>query len=442
MTPNARLVIKRAQPCGTHISGPHHRSMGTLRDRAERLDKEPRTEDSVRSSPQRRTSTPLVSAGTRRMAGIQVVSDDEEPTCRTAKDTLTLALAALESLHGREAGVPNDDEEPTTRKHAHTLMGVGATSETPKAPAAEKFWPDPPVEFGKGTAAKAPAPIQPALPCASHAAPLAPNAPASALLSTSTLPLPPKSTSTLSAPKSGAEPALVRIEPEQPGSRTARRARVNIVALVACVALIAVLVARMTVTPRAAPPAAVPPRPAPSPSLPIVAAPAPQTPAAPAPSVPRAAPPRRERTSPVARRVALVRTSGQAAQSHVRSGAPAESGEDSGDTESEEDESVAPASRTAAPMAPLREVVSREEALQAIESMRPALERCTGGRAASTAMDVTITFAGSGRVTTATIGLPFAGTPVGSCMALALRSARVQPFARPSYQLVTSFRLH
>jgi hypothetical protein len=42
---------------------------------------------------------------------------------------------------------------------------------------------------------------------------------------------------------------------------------------------------------------------------------------------------------------------------------------------------------------------------------------------------VVITFAPSGRVTTATIGgPPFAGTPTGGCIAAALRKARVPAF--------------
>jgi hypothetical protein len=42
---------------------------------------------------------------------------------------------------------------------------------------------------------------------------------------------------------------------------------------------------------------------------------------------------------------------------------------------------------------------------------------------------VVITFAPSGRVTSATIGgPPFAGTPTGGCIAAALRKARVPPF--------------
>ena len=41
----------------------------------------------------------------------------------------------------------------------------------------------------------------------------------------------------------------------------------------------------------------------------------------------------------------------------------------------------------------------------------------------------TLTYAPSGRITTATVSGIFAGTPVGGCIAAALRGARVPPFS-------------
>jgi hypothetical protein len=54
---------------------------------------------------------------------------------------------------------------------------------------------------------------------------------------------------------------------------------------------------------------------------------------------------------------------------------------------------------------------------------------------------VTVTFASSGRVTTANVAPPFAGTPTGSCIARAVRSATVPPFSRPTFQVNYPFAL-
>ena len=42
---------------------------------------------------------------------------------------------------------------------------------------------------------------------------------------------------------------------------------------------------------------------------------------------------------------------------------------------------------------------------------------------------VQVTFAPSGKATQATVGAPFAGTPVGSCIASLFKSAAVPPFS-------------
>jgi hypothetical protein len=48
---------------------------------------------------------------------------------------------------------------------------------------------------------------------------------------------------------------------------------------------------------------------------------------------------------------------------------------------------------------------------------------------------VTVTFANTGRVTTATVAPPYAGTPAGSCMARAVRGARLPPFQQNIFEV-------
>jgi hypothetical protein len=55
--------------------------------------------------------------------------------------------------------------------------------------------------------------------------------------------------------------------------------------------------------------------------------------------------------------------------------------------------------------------------------------------------NVAITFASSGRVTTANVAPPFAGTPVGSCIARAVRAATVPAFTRPTFLVNYPFSL-
>jgi hypothetical protein len=60
-----------------------------------------------------------------------------------------------------------------------------------------------------------------------------------------------------------------------------------------------------------------------------------------------------------------------------------------------------------------------------------AFQRARGCRSAGDTKgiaSVTLTYAPSGRVTTALVSGTFAGTPVGSCIAAMLRSARIEPF--------------
>jgi len=75
----------------------------------------------------------------------------------------------------------------------------------------------------------------------------------------------------------------------------------------------------------------------------------------------------------------------------------------------------------------LPEQPTRDEIKRALDATRPALEACVGPAHGTTFANVTI--AGSGRVIHSSIEGAFAGTPQGSCMARALRSASFPRFA-------------
>jgi len=71
----------------------------------------------------------------------------------------------------------------------------------------------------------------------------------------------------------------------------------------------------------------------------------------------------------------------------------------------------------------------RAAAAAALSSTAAQASSCRKDGDPSGVASVVITFAPSGRVTSATIsGPPFAGTPTGGCIAAALRKARVPPF--------------
>jgi hypothetical protein len=80
----------------------------------------------------------------------------------------------------------------------------------------------------------------------------------------------------------------------------------------------------------------------------------------------------------------------------------------------------------------------REQVEQALHSIRPAVRACVEHGDTRTAV-ITITFASSGRVTTANTEAPFAGSPAGSCMARAARQARVPAFERATLRVRAPF---
>jgi hypothetical protein len=92
------------------------------------------------------------------------------------------------------------------------------------------------------------------------------------------------------------------------------------------------------------------------------------------------------------------------------------------------------------PDEPLPETPDRADVLSAMGSVRGAVATCAAGRGG--VVTVRVTFAGSsGRVTTAVIEGAFAGTAEGSCMARAIRAARVPRFAQPTASVSFPFQL-
>jgi hypothetical protein len=81
---------------------------------------------------------------------------------------------------------------------------------------------------------------------------------------------------------------------------------------------------------------------------------------------------------------------------------------------------------------------SREQIKQTMEAARSSLQLCSADAHGIAFANVTI--AGSGHVSYSTIGGAFAGTPQGSCMARALRSAQFPRFAATSLTVSYPFQ--
>jgi len=105
---------------------------------------------------------------------------------------------------------------------------------------------------------------------------------------------------------------------------------------------------------------------------------------------------------------------------------------------------TAPPKKTRQTSAPtsseLSDTLSRSQVQAGMRAVKPAVERCGKGTP-GTAM-VTVSIAGAtGRVTNATVGGQFAGTPVGSCVARAVRRARFPKFKRSKLTISYPFRV-
>jgi hypothetical protein len=87
----------------------------------------------------------------------------------------------------------------------------------------------------------------------------------------------------------------------------------------------------------------------------------------------------------------------------------------------------------------LPELPSRDDIKRSFEALRPALEACSADAHGTTFANVTIT--GNGHVSYSTIEGAFVGSPQGSCMARALRSASFPRFATASLKVRFPFVL-
>lgn len=87
----------------------------------------------------------------------------------------------------------------------------------------------------------------------------------------------------------------------------------------------------------------------------------------------------------------------------------------------------------------LPEAPSREAVIEAMSRVRSDVLACGAGQGGVAEVEMTVT--ASGQVTHAVVGGDFAGSPVGSCIARAVRGAHFEPFHRESVRLVYPFAL-
>lgn len=85
------------------------------------------------------------------------------------------------------------------------------------------------------------------------------------------------------------------------------------------------------------------------------------------------------------------------------------------------------------------ETPTRAEVLAALEPLRPAVARCVQGQHGIAQLDITVI--NTGAVTHAVVAGDFAGTPEGSCIALAARDAKFAPFQKPRFRVIFPFSL-
>jgi hypothetical protein len=86
--------------------------------------------------------------------------------------------------------------------------------------------------------------------------------------------------------------------------------------------------------------------------------------------------------------------------------------------------------------------LDRDEASRAVHRAARAAAGCVAADDARTTVTVSVTFAPSGRVTSAKVtGGPFQGTAAGGCVARALRDAWVRPFAGEAVTVNASVRV-
>jgi hypothetical protein len=89
--------------------------------------------------------------------------------------------------------------------------------------------------------------------------------------------------------------------------------------------------------------------------------------------------------------------------------------------------------------ADLPDIPSREDVIAALEPLRGAIGECVHGRRGVAQLDITVSSTGS--VSHAVVGGDFAGTPEGSCIARATRTAQFTPFKKPRFRVIYPFGL-
>jgi hypothetical protein len=87
----------------------------------------------------------------------------------------------------------------------------------------------------------------------------------------------------------------------------------------------------------------------------------------------------------------------------------------------------------------LPDIPSREDVISALEPLRGAIGDCVQGRRGVAQLDITV--ASTGSVSHAVVGGDFAGTPEGSCIARATRTAQFTPFKKPRFRVIYPFGL-
>ena len=89
--------------------------------------------------------------------------------------------------------------------------------------------------------------------------------------------------------------------------------------------------------------------------------------------------------------------------------------------------------------ADLPDIPSRDDVISALEPLRRAIGECVHGKRGVAQLDITVSSSGS--VSHAVVGGDFAGTPEGSCIARATRTAQFTPFQKPRFRVIYPFSL-
>lgn len=94
----------------------------------------------------------------------------------------------------------------------------------------------------------------------------------------------------------------------------------------------------------------------------------------------------------------------------------------------------------AAPAENLPEQPSRDEVISALRGVEDAVKACGGGQHGVAMAAITVA-GNTGRVSSVNVSGQFQGTPIGSCVARAVRGARFSKFSRPDFKVTFPFRI-